>query len=427
MMKLRLLTVFREILRNPVMEMMSDLLEKAPEEAEEEASRLVALLVHQSEKYLLEGPVLEAWIWHRLLGDVNAFSINCENGWQVGEESSLYQAVKRDIRILREALGKTVECLSRYGLEDYAVRYVRCAKKRADSSPAEHRARVLKELCEQYGMLGPITDDQLLQRLSTYYKEQGCGILAMYPMFRWSEQKGLVGVENYDTIRLDDLIGYQYQKQMLVENTENFLRGNEANNVLLAGAGGTGKSSAVKALVNEYFDQGLRLLEAGKEQMAQLPDMLKFIAGRGKRFILFIDDLSFEDFETDYKYMKSLLEGSVEKKPDNVVFYATSNRRHIIQQKWKDRQTEHYDEEVHGVEAMNEKLSLSQRFGLTLTYPVPNQKQYLEIVHHLARKNGISQEDAELDRAAIQWSMEQKGFSGRSARQFILYYMQKRR
>ena len=177
--------------------------------------------------------------------------------------------------------------------------------------------------------------------------------------------------------------------------------------------------------MNEYFDQGLRLVEVGKEQMEQLPVILQYIAGRGKRFILFIDDLSFEDFETEYKYMKSLLEGSVEKKPENVVFYATSNRRHIIQQKWKDRQTEHLDQEVHGIEAMNEKLSLSQRFGLTLTYPVPNQEQYLEIVRYLAQKQGITADKA-LEREAIQWSMEQKGFSGRSARQFILYYQQKK-
>lgn len=423
-MKLNYLTVYRGILQNPVIRMMSDLLEKGPDEAEEEASRLVSLLVQQSEKYLLEGPVLEAWIWHRLLGDGNAFSMNCENGWTVEPQSSLYQAVKRDISILREALRETVSGLSRYHLEQYALSYVRCAKKRADSSPAERRAQVLRQFCHTSGMLGGISDEEIADRLAAYYRQQGCGILAMYPMFRWTE-KGLSGVENYDTVRLEDLIGYRYQKQMLVENTRSFLSGREANNVLLAGAGGTGKSSAVKALVNEYFDQGLRLLEAGKEQMAQLPEMLKFIAGRGKRFILFIDDLSFEDFETDYKYMKSLLEGSVEKKPENVVFYATSNRRHIIQQKWKDRQTEHYDDEVHGLEAMNEKLSLSQRFGLTLTYPVPNQAQYLEIVHYLAQKYGVTEEPASLDRAAIQWSMEQKGFSGRSARQFILYCQQK--
>lgn len=424
-MKLTYLTVYREILQNPVVRMMSNLLEKEPEEAEDEASRLVALLVQQSEKYLLEGPVLEAWVWHRLLGDVNAFSMNCENGWSVEPQSSLYQAVLRDVGILREALRDTVFRLRQYHLEQYALDYTRCAKKRADSSPAERRAQVLKNLCQSCGMLGSASDETIADTLAAYYRKQGCGILAMYPMFRWHSGKGLAGVENYDTVRLDDLIGYRYQKQMLIENTQSFLSGREANNVLLAGAGGTGKSSAVKALVNEYFDQGLRLLEAGKEQMAELPDMLKFIAGRGKRFILFIDDLSFEDFETDYKYMKSLLEGSVEKKPENVVFYATSNRRHIIQQKWKDRQTEHYDQEVHGLEAMNEKLSLSQRFGLTLTYPVPNQAQYLEIVHFLAQKYGVTEEPASLDRAAIQWSMEQKGFSGRSARQFILYYQQK--
>ena len=424
-MNLRYLTVYHEITKNPLMRILSEMLEKAPEEAEGDASRLVALLVEQSEKYLLEGPVLEAWAWHCLLGDVNAFSMNCERHWEVGKDSSLYKAVQRDIHILRAVLQDSLSLLQRYGLEDFALRYCRCAKKRADSSPAEKRAAVLKQMCAEYSLLGEMQDADAVDVLSAYYARQGCGILAMYPMFRWETGHGLIGVENYDDIRLSDLIGYQYQKQMLIENTEGFLEGHEANNVLLAGAGGTGKSSAVKALVNEYFAPGLRLVEVGKEQMEQLPGILQYIAGRGKRFILFIDDLSFEDFETEYKYMKSLLEGSVEKKPENVVFYATSNRRNIIQQKWKDRQTEHLDQEVHGIEAMNEKLSLSQRFGLTLTYPVPNQAQYLEIVRYLAQKQGITADKA-LEREAIQWSMEQKGFSGRSARQFILYYQQKK-
>ena len=208
----------------------------------------------------------------------------------------------------------------------------------------------------------------------------------------------------------------------MIENTSSFVKGRPANNVLLAGAGGTGKSSSVKALVNEYFEDGLRLLEMGKEQMPLLPDVMKFLTGRGKRFILFIDDLSFEDQETDYKYIKSLLEGSAEKKPDNVIFYATSNRRHIIQQKWKDRDLNHMDEEVHGIEAMNEKLSLSQRFGITLTYPVPKQDEYLEIVSHMAAELGVNGDAQELRQKALQWALDQKGFSGRSARQFISAY-----
>ena len=426
-MNLNHLTVFRRIMEHPIPRILSELVECSSQEGEEKASQLVALLIRQSEKYLLEGPVLEAWLWHRILGDVNAFSMNCENGWQVPQESSLYQGVLRDLHIIRSSLAAGVECLKTYGLAEFAVQYVRCAKKRADTSPAEHRAKVLKEFCEHHSLTGPATDEELAESLAEYYHWQGCGILAMFPMFRWDREKGLVGVENYDTIRMEDLVGYRYQKEMLIANTLAFVQGKEANNVLLAGAGGTGKSSAVKALANEYFDQGLRLLEIGKDQMDQLPQVLSYIAGRGKRFILFIDDLSFEDFETDYKYMKSLLEGSVEKKPENVVFYATSNRRHIIQQKWKDRQTEHYDEEVHGIEAMNEKLSLSQRFGLTLTYPVPNQALYLEIVHFLADKNGITEDPKTLERAALQWSMEQKGFSGRSARQLILYYQQQKK
>lgn len=208
---------------------------------------------------------------------------------------------------------------------------------------------------------------------------------------------------------------------MLINNTKAFLNGYPANNVLLIGARGTGKSSSVKALANEYFNQGLRLLEISKEQIIDFPQILKYICQRGRKFIIFLDDLSFDDFEVEYKYMKSLLEGSTEKKPDNVLFYATSNRRHIVQERWADRQGNPNDD-IHTADSLNEKISLSDRFGLTISFEAPNQNQYLEIVEAIAKKEKIEYSKEQLDKEAIAWELYQKGRSGRTARQFINSY-----
>ena len=419
----RNLLVFKGIQTDPVIMRMFELAAASGTEQETAAVELASLLVDRAERFGLTGRVLEEWIWHCLLGDVNAFSLYTENGGASGEESSLFHAVVRDLETLRGTFLSAAEAMKAAGLEEYALRYVGGVPREDERPLPTQRAARLKSLCADPSL----TDGSGMAaalRLAEEYRAYGCGILAQYPMFRWTGTS-FAGIDHYDTIRMDDLVGYTYQKESLIANTESFLRGNEANNVLLAGAAGTGKSSMIKALANEYFDRGLRLLEVGKDQLPQLPAMLAAAAARGKRFIFFIDDLSFEDFEVDYKYIKSLLEGSVEKKPGNVLFYATSNRRHIIQQKWKDRHAEQYDQEVHGLEAMNEKLSLSQRFGLTLTFPAPSQKEYLAIVHHMAEQAGIPMDDpVEFDKAAVRWSMEQKGFSGRTARQFILHCQQ---
>ncbi len=426
------LTIFHECMKRPVFQEMVRLqnTERA-DEKEKAATALVRLLIVQAEKHGLRGPVLEQQLWHGLLCDVNPFSLECEHGVVPAAESSLFRACVRDFRLLREAYDKAIGQLHGLGLDDFVLRYIPSAQAASESPEGRHTA-ILMKLTAEKGFSSAESDEARVSAIAELYRRYGCGNLAMFPMLRWKENAGIVGIENYDPVRLTDLAGYRFQREALLQNTQAFLQGKNANNVLLAGAPGTGKSSLVKALANEFFEEGLRLLEVGKDQLEDLPQMLKATAARGKKFLLFIDDLSFEDFEVDYKYIKSLLEGSVEKKPDNVLFYATSNRRHIIQQKWKDRQASDYDQEVHGLEAMNEKLSLSQRFGLTLTFTAPSQPEYLTIVHHIAAQEGIlPKEEAvfsgtmtEFDKEAVRWSMEQKGFSGRTARQFILHYLQ---
>ena len=262
--------------------------------------------------------------------------------------------------------------------------------------------------------LSTITPESLSQILIEHYQTYGIGDLSNYKAFRWDKEKTLLGIKNFDKITFNDLVGYERQKNILLANTLAFVNKKPANNVLLIGSRGTGKSSSVKALANLYFTEGLRLLEISKAQLCQLPDIMDYLRNTNKRFIIFLDDLSFEDYEVEYKYLKSIIEGGVEAKPDNVLIYATSNRRHLIKETWDDR-PEH--NEIHTNDSINEKISLSDRFGITLTYLSPNQEEYLDIVFALAKKHNIVTSD--LRQEALKWEMSHSGRSGRVAKQFI--------
>lgn len=262
--------------------------------------------------------------------------------------------------------------------------------------------------------LSTITPESLSQILIEHYQTYGIGDLSNYKAFRWDKEKTLLGIKNFDKITFNDLVGYERQKNILLANTLAFVNKKPANNVLLIGSRGTGKSSSVKALANLYFTEGLRLLEISKAQLCQLPEIMDYLRNTNKRFIIFLDDLSFEDYEVEYKYLKSIIEGGVEAKPDNVLIYATSNRRHLIKETWDDR-PEH--NEIHTNDSINEKISLSDRFGITLTYLSPNQEEYLDIVFALAKKHNIVTSD--LRQEALKWEMSHSGRSGRVAKQFI--------
>ena len=220
---------------------------------------------------------------------------------------------------------------------------------------------------------------------------------------------------------LDDLVGYEQQKKELRRNTEAFLRHRPANNVLLYGDAGTGKSTSVKALINEYYDQGLRMIEIYKHQFGALSAILGQVKNRNYRFIIFIDDLSFEENEVEYKYLKAVIEGGVETRPDNVLIYATSNRRHLIRETWNDRSDMEHNGDVHRSDTMEEKLSLASRFGVAINYSAPTPKEYQAIVRSLAGRRGITLEDGELMARANTWEIRHGGYSGRAAQQFIHY------
>lgn len=368
--------------------------------------RMCSRLIVKAEHHSFSGDILEQYIMYLFFYDENLYTLHCEKyGSKI--ETSLYSAALSDIKIMTELMEFDISEVTKLLGSTIAIN---------NYQAINERTRKYEEI-----FLNATNVEQKAAAMGEHYNKFGCGQLAEYAMFRWDNKSGLKAITNCDEIRLSDLIGYDYQKNELVNNTQAFIKGYAANNVLLVGARGTGKSSAVKALANEYFEQGLRLLEISKEQIIEFPQILKYISQRGRKFIIFLDDLSFDDFEIEYKYMKSLLEGSTEKKPDNVLFYATSNRRHIIQEKWSDRAGNPNDD-VHTADALNEKISLSDRFGLTITYSAPNQQEYLDMVEAIAKKEGIEYNKQELSKAAIAWEISQKGRSGRTARQFINSY-----
>jgi uncharacterized protein len=258
----------------------------------------------------------------------------------------------------------------------------------------------------------------VLSDLVTHYRTWGTGLFAEYQALQWHSGK-LIGVAYPDRVRIHDLVGCDVQRDQLVKNTEALLSGYPALHVLLYGSRGSGKSSLVKSLLTEYGERGLRLVEVTKSELIELPIIVDQLRQIPKKFILFVDDLSFEEDEDTYKALKVVLEGNLTARPQNVVVYATSNRRHLIREFFGDRPQPGSDDEVHGWDTVQEKLSLSDRFGLTLTFIPADQKLYLHMVHHLAQQSGIRLKPEDLEFRALQWALQHNGRSGRTARQFV--------
>lgn len=258
--------------------------------------------------------------------------------------------------------------------------------------------------------------------VTEFYKAFGVGMYGLNKAFRikdTNDEVSLIPINNMDTVVLDDLVGYDIQKKKLIENTEAFVKGRKANNCLLYGDSGTGKSTSIKAIVNMYYNEGLRMIEIYKHQFKDLSSVIAMIKNRNYKFIIYMDDLSFEEFEIEYKFLKAVIEGGVETRPDNILIYATSNRRHIIKETWKDRNDVEIDNGIHKSDNMEEKLSLVNRFGCQIYFGKPAKKEFQDIVIELAKKNDIKLELDELLLEANKWEIAHGGFSGRTAQQFI--------
>lgn len=271
--------------------------------------------------------------------------------------------------------------------------------------------------CEEYvssvrEMTEARSAKELLDALIRHYRSLGSGILSRYTAFKYDGR--LHGISDTDKTTFDSLVGLEHQKKVLIENTEAFVHGRPANNVLLFGDRGTGKSSSVKALLNMFSPQGLRVIELPKSCIKDIPSLTSALSDKPNRYILFLDDLSFESRDSDYKALKTAMEGQLGANPENVLIYATSNRRHLIKETFDDRQ----GTEVHRNDNMQETLSLAERFGISLVFSAPSQKEYLNIVGELLKARGIEM-TPELEKEAIVWQMNYGGRSGRCAKQFV--------
>ncbi len=254
---------------------------------------------------------------------------------------------------------------------------------------------------------------ELLDLLIEHYKTLGGGIFAKYIAFRFDGT--LEGIEQIDReVTFDSLIGLEHQKQVLLENTKALIDGRRANNVLLFGDRGTGKSSSVKALLNHFCGDGLRIIETQKPQICKLPALIKELAAHPQKFIIYLDDLSFEQQDAEYKALKIVMDGQLQPLPDNVLIYATSNRKHLVKESWADRE----GGDVHKNDNMQETLSLAERFGISLVFSSPNQKEYLHIVAELLKRRNIEM-DADIEKQAIIWQMNYGSKSPRCATQFV--------
>ena len=268
--------------------------------------------------------------------------------------------------------------------------------------------------------------DEVFDIMTDFYKKYGVGMFGLNKAFRIRHDDGkdieFIPINNTEKVVLDDLIGYEIQKKKLVDNTEAFVHGRKANNVLLFGDSGTGKSTSIKAIINEYYEQGLRMIEIYKHQFKDLSAIISHVKNRNYKFVIYMDDLSFEEFEIEYKYLKAVIEGGLEIKPDNVLIYATSNRRHLIKETWNDRSD--MNVELHHSDTMQEKMSLVNRFGVTISFSKPSKKEFNNIVTEIAKRYPeIKLSEAELVAEANKWELSHGGVSGRTAQQFINYLL----
>lgn len=384
--------------------------------AENGRIKAVGELAAFAKKFNLGGNVWKKYLAYLIAIDENAFSLSCERRKCADDKISqiaLYD-MEQIFKLWHFDL-KTVYPGSIVSLLDF--------DSKEDNGYHGEAGEKIDFLADN---LDKAQDERsFLNTVKAYYEKYGVGEFGLYRAFRLVSKSGSTDIElqyitNTERKKLTDLVGYEFQKKQLLDNTLAFLDGKSANNVLLYGDGGTGKSSSVKALLNEYSDRGLRIIEVYKHQFTSISELISKIKDRNYRFILYLDDLSFEEFETEYKYFKAIIEGGIECRPSNVLIYATSNRRHLIKETFADRNDMRKDsDEVHRSDTLAEKLSLVARFGLTILFTSPNQEEYLNIVRTLADRAGIQMDDSLLCERALQWQMRGSGKSGRTAQQFI--------
>lgn len=418
------LTVYRGILKDPMVARFKDLLKAALK------NRLNMDIVTKSYSFFYHlimtkeatpgpqrGSIWQDHILDLLLIDENPFSLKCESKGLAGVETPLQGLVKKDLRALKSLYDFDFSAFEAFLIERLSLNGIAFPEiyEIHENKSYPHPENYFLERDKLKKLLMNSKDWSIhIEDLALFYHKVGCGQLGRYWGFKWSGDE-LVGISQPDPIRLSELIGYEEQKQEVLRNTTQFVKGFGANNMLLYGDRGTGKSSTIKALLHEFGKDGLRIVEVSKDQLMYLQPILSQLRQRPQRFIIFVDDLSFEEHETEYKHLKAILEGSLESAPENVKIYATSNRRHLIREFHRDE----IEDEKKAQDTLQEKLSLSDRFGITVVYLSPNHDKYLEIVEGIAKNKGIEVDKEKLRKMAIQWELWQNQRSGRTAKQFI--------
>ena len=363
-------------------------------------------------------------LWHNYLAFILAMSENPFTmvSEKVGaNQGTVNEFAKSDFKIFKQLFDYDFSAMEKE-LEINCFSVVTNYKAVVKSEQIFNRS-VSEKVQELSDAIAQAADESALYDIITgFYQKYGVGKFGLNKAFRITEDEeyGILSpITTTGDMTLDDLVGYEEQKKKLMENTEAFVAGRKANNVLLFGDAGTGKSTSIKAILNQYYSRGLRMIEVYKHQFKDLSKVISEIKNRNYRFIIYMDDLSFEEFEIEYKYLKAVIEGGLETKPDNVLIYATSNRRHLIRETWSDRSDMSQDE-LHRSDTMQEKLSLVARFGVSIGYYKPSQKEYFNIVTTLAKKYPeITLTDEELRAEANKWELSHGGMSGRAAQQLM--------
>ena len=426
-MRVKELIVYRDFEDGKLLEDMASLMSEYDDPAKDKGELKILFydclhrLIEEAGSYGFHGNLWHTYLANLLVNNENSYSCGCEIKGEI--TGTINRAALHDIEIFKELFDfDFTPVMEKLEVPDFALALDYDASTRESKV---YNTRICGRICELAEDLSRAEDPEAMKAVLTqFYKDYGVGKFGLHKSFRvMHDDDGvhIVPILNIAHVKLDDLVGYETAKRKLRNNTESFVMGLKANNCLLYGDAGTGKSSCIKAIANEYYERGLRVIEIYKHQFQDLNDVIAQIKKRNYKFIIYMDDLSFEDFEIEYKYLKAVIEGGLEKRPKNVLIYATSNRRHLIRETTADK--EEIREDLHTGDTVQEKLSLAYRFGVTIYFGSPDKKQFEEIVKSLASRNGILLPEKDLLAEANKWELTHGGLSGRTAQQFIDYLL----
>lgn len=427
MSKVRECILYRHFEQGDILDKMTQLIDSCAsgeqtEQLREMFYRCVNGLVEMAGAYGFAGDLWHCYLTYLLVNHENAFSTACEIVGPV--EGSINQLAMHDFKIFKELFDFDLRTLDEK-FQSSCCEILRSYVNINEGSKMFNK-RIRDRICNLSEKLSQAeSTKEFMKDMVEFYRDFGVGKLGLHKAFRVAhdadEQVVIEPITNIAHVHLDDLVGYEIAKKKLIDNTEAFVEGRKANNCLLFGDAGTGKSSSIKGILNQYYDQGLRIIEVYKHQFQDLNEIIAQIKNRNYKFIIYMDDLSFEEFEIEYKYLKAVIEGGLERKPDNILIYATSNRRHLIKEEYGDKEGKRAD--MHTSDTVQEKLSLVYRFGVTIFFGAPSKKEFQNIVCTLAERHNIHMPEEDLLLEANKWELSHGGLNGRTAQQFIDYLL----